>query len=662
MPTLCLEGGGCCCAHRGVALTVPRKKDSISPVPLPGGIVLPAVQTRTCSPAPVAPSPDARVRGPKDGQQQAQALHTARTGALAPAAGKPNHSIWAHRLYKAGPRAAAAQGAGCARARAAACTAARSAAKAPGATGGVTTTRPGVGSIFTGSGWSTGPTPASAGTTSHVGATLMSVGLNSTWFAMPGPLDAPTLINLGLRAARERRSPPGQPCRRCSEAQGGGPCQGAARSALQSGRERHAVRRPARVHMRRGPVLPRQVSPGAGAHPTEISAGLTDAPVAPTDTAVGDMSIRLGATMAPAARRRRVSEGARGRRASRAHSAEHGAQQRMLRPGQSAPCPPVPAAARAQRAGGAPAAPRRIRQGCTSSPVAPTPARWLCTATEVPCTLTQSGSWMWMRPPSAGLAFSTSCRQRARQPRARYRVSQPPLGLSTPGRAAAGAGQRSAAAQAGAAGPRAGRARARARLLDRLADRVDDGRQLLPGLGRPLRRVEVERHAPVGQGDAVVALRRRAPARVSCTYGSRLRRPPGAAGARTGVPDGRVSTTERSHVARLPGPFGKMMSGRSSMGAGVGAGAVRCGPGAGCAGSASRSHRLGGAPCGGAGRSAHAAQRAGGKPAGGAAAAARRARRGAPAPLAAGGVASSSAAASRASVIEHLPQEPPPGL
>ncbi len=182
------------------------------------------------------------------------------------------------------------------------------------------------------------------------------------------------------------------------------------------------------MHMRRDPMLPRQVRSGAGAHPTEISAGLTDAPVAPSDTAVGDTSIRLGATTAPAARRASVSEGARGRRASRAHSAEHGAQQRALRPGQHAPCPALPAPEQARRAGGAPAAPRRTRQGCTSSPVAPTPARWWWIATDVPCTFTNSGSCRWISPPSAGLSFSTSCRQRTHQPWARCRVRSPPVG------------------------------------------------------------------------------------------------------------------------------------------------------------------------------------------------------------------------------------------
>ncbi len=73
-----------------------------------------------------------------------------------------------------------------------------------------------------------------------------------------------------------------------------------------------------------------------------------------------------------------------------------------------------------------------------------------------------------------------------------------------------------------------------------------------------------------------------------------------------------MSTAERNHVARLAGPSGSIRSGRPSVGAGAGAGAVRGGLGAGCAGSASRSHRLGGAPCGGAGHSAHAAQGAGG--------------------------------------------------
>ena len=110
---------------------------------------------------------------------------------------------------------------------------------------------------------------------------------------------------------------------------------------------------------RRGPVLPLQVRSGAGTHPTEMSAGLTEAPVAPTDTAVGDTSIRLGATTAPAAQPGRVSERARAGGAQGGRTAQSMARSSArCALGSARPALPCPArsntrSARGRRTGGA---------------------------------------------------------------------------------------------------------------------------------------------------------------------------------------------------------------------------------------------------------------------------------------------------------------------
>jgi len=170
-------------------------------------------------------------------------------------------------------------------------------------------------------------------------------------------------MSFGLRAPH---ASPGRLLASCAGAAASRSEAGRARAppAARCGRAGRAMRSGGRA--RRGPVLPLQVRSGAGTHPTEMSAGLTEAPVAPTDTAVGDTSIRLGATTAPAAQPGRVSERARAGGAQGGRTAQSTARSSArCALGTARPALPCPASsntrsARGRRTGGAQADQARL--------------------------------------------------------------------------------------------------------------------------------------------------------------------------------------------------------------------------------------------------------------------------------------------------------------